>query len=88
MSKGFDPFKPLSINTSALESSASTSSSSTTTTVKKQSVLYESLQQHPLAKYHQTQQQHRQVMINNNAKYAKELDYFETLQETGVTNKV
>ncbi|XP_037727388.1 uncharacterized protein LOC119558185 isoform X3 [Drosophila subpulchrella] len=60
MSKGFDPFKPLSINTSALESSASTSSSSTTTTVKKQSVLYESLQQHPLAKYHQTQQQHQQ----------------------------
>ncbi|KMZ10804.1 serine-rich adhesin for platelets isoform X4 [Drosophila simulans] len=57
MSKGFDPFKPLSINTSALESSASTSSSSATTTVKKQSVLYESLQQHPLAKYHQTQQQ-------------------------------
>lgn len=57
MSKGFDPFKPLSINTSALESSASTSSTSATTTVKKQSVLYESLQQHPLAKYHQTQQQ-------------------------------
>lgn len=58
MSKGFDPFKPLSINTSALESSASTSSTSTSTTsttVKKQSaVLYESLQQHPLAKYHQT----------------------------------
>ncbi|XP_050743601.1 serine-rich adhesin for platelets isoform X2 [Drosophila biarmipes] len=60
MSKGFDPFKPLSINTSAMESSASTSSSSTTTTVKKQSVLYESLQQHPLAKYHQTQHQHQQ----------------------------
>ncbi|XP_070075124.1 rho GTPase-activating protein 21-A isoform X1 [Drosophila takahashii] len=60
MSKGFDPFKPLSINTSAMESSASTSSSSTvTSTVKKQSVLYESLQQHPLAKYHQTQHQHQ-----------------------------
>lgn len=40
------------------------------------------LQQHP---------QQRQVAVsvaNNNAKYAKELDYFETLQETGVTNKV
>lgn len=46
----------------------------------------------------QQQQQHlqphpqqRQVAVsvaNNNAKYAKELDYFETLQETGVTNKV
>jgi len=35
--------------------------------------------------------QQRQVSVsvaNNNAKYAKELDYFETLQETGVTNKV
>ncbi|XP_070132467.1 rho GTPase-activating protein gacU isoform X4 [Drosophila bipectinata] len=71
MSKGFDPFKPLSINTSAMESSGgggsvannsttTTSSSSTTTSVKKQSVLYESLQQHPLAKYQQLTSHHQQ----------------------------
>lgn len=84
MSKGFDPFKPLSINTSALESSGggvgvgvggggsvannstttASSSSSISTTVKKQSVLYDSLQQHPLAskltshQHHQHQHQH------------------------------
>ncbi|XP_034136151.1 GTPase-activating protein pac-1 isoform X5 [Drosophila guanche] len=61
MSMGFDPFKPLSINTSALEAaSASTSAAAAAaaaSTVKKQSVLYESLQQHPLAKYQHQQQQ-------------------------------
>ncbi|EDV30051.2 uncharacterized protein Dana_GF15986 [Drosophila ananassae] len=70
MSKGFDPFKPLSINTSAMESSGGggiatttiASSSSTSTTVKKQSVLYDSLQQHPLAKLtHHQHQQHHQI---------------------------
>lgn len=52
MSKGFDPFKPLSINTSAASESSSSSSTS-----KKQSVLYESLQQHPL---HQMQAKYQQ----------------------------
>ncbi|XP_030379307.1 rho GTPase-activating protein 21 isoform X2 [Scaptodrosophila lebanonensis] len=50
MSKGFDPFKPLSINTSALDSSGML--------VKKPGVLYDSLQHHPL---HQMQQQQHQT---------------------------
>ncbi|XP_034672245.1 uncharacterized protein LOC117903844 isoform X4 [Drosophila subobscura] len=70
MSMGFDPFKPLSINTSALEAaSASTSAAAAAaaaaaSTVKKQSVLYESLQQHPLAKYQHQQQQQQQQSTN------------------------
>lgn len=53
MSKGFDPFKPLSINTNAAAESTSTSIG----VAKKQSVLYESLQQHPL---HQMQAKYQQ----------------------------
>ncbi|KAL7745107.1 hypothetical protein ACLKA6_008167 [Drosophila palustris] len=53
MSKGFDPFKPLSINTNA----AAESTSASIGVAKKQSVLYESLQQHPL---HQMQAKYQQ----------------------------
>lgn len=54
MSKGFDPFKPLSINTSA---ASEASSAASVALAKKQSVLYESLQQHPLHQMHAKYQQ-------------------------------
>lgn len=56
MSKGFDPFKPLSINTNASGASESSSAASVAL-AKKQSVLYESLQQHPLHQMHAKFQQ-------------------------------
>lgn len=63
LARGFDPFKPLSINTNAIEQStaaaaaAAAAAGTTTAIMKKQSVLYDSLQHHPL---HQMQVQHQQ----------------------------
>lgn len=64
LAKGFDPFKPLSINTNATEAPAlatcSNSSGSNMVGLKKQPVLYDSLQHHPL---HQLQQKQVQQPI-------------------------
>ncbi|XP_050330296.1 uncharacterized protein LOC126759514 isoform X4 [Bactrocera neohumeralis] len=58
LAKGFDPFQPLSINTSAcVEPSATTAAAGNVVLIKKPTVLYESLQHHPL---HQLQVQQLQ----------------------------
>lgn len=55
LSRGFDPFKTLSINTNTIESS---SAPGNVIMMKKPGVLYESLQHHPL---HQMQVQQQQL---------------------------
>ncbi|XP_073833064.1 rho GTPase activating protein at 19D isoform X2 [Musca autumnalis] len=74
LARGFDPFKPLSINTNAIESATTTtsattassaanaSSNSSSSIMKKPSVLYDSLHHHPL---HQMQVQHQQHTIHS-----------------------
>lgn len=61
LARGFDPFKPLSINTNAIESSAA-SAAPGNAIMKKPSVLYDSLHHHPLhqMQVQQQQQQHPQ----------------------------
>lgn len=56
LSRGFDPFKTLSINTNTIESSVAAGN---VVVVKKPGVLYESLQHHPLL--HQSQIQQQQI---------------------------
>ncbi|TMW42203.1 hypothetical protein DOY81_012718, partial [Sarcophaga bullata] len=58
LSRGFDPFKTLSINTNTVESS---SAPGNVTMMKKPSVLYDSLQHHPLHQMQVQQQQHSQL---------------------------
>ncbi|XP_061392796.1 putative uncharacterized protein DDB_G0277255, partial [Musca vetustissima] len=76
LARGFDPFKPLSINTNAIESTtAATMASSTapgnnsnsssnntgSNIMKKPSVLYDSLHHHPLHQMQQVQQQQQHM---------------------------
>lgn len=58
LSRGFDPFKTLSINTNTVESS---SAPGNVIMMKKPSVLYDSLQHHPLHQMQVQQQQHSQL---------------------------
>ncbi|XP_065363111.1 rho GTPase-activating protein 21 isoform X2 [Calliphora vicina] len=57
LSRGFDPFKALSINTNTIESSAAPGN---VIMMKKPGVLYDSLQHHPLAQMQVQQQQPQQ----------------------------
>ncbi|XP_037807563.1 rho GTPase-activating protein 21 isoform X2 [Lucilia sericata] len=57
LSRGFDPFKTLSINTNTIES---TSAPGNVIMMKKPGVLYDSLQHHPLAQMQVQQQQPQQ----------------------------
>ncbi|XP_036221697.2 rho GTPase-activating protein 21 isoform X2 [Bactrocera oleae] len=57
LAKGFDPFQPLSINTNACVEPSASAASSNVMLIKKPTVLYESLQHHPL---HQLQVQQLQ----------------------------
>ncbi|XP_037934924.1 rho GTPase-activating protein 21-A isoform X2 [Teleopsis dalmanni] len=76
MAKGFDPFKPLSINTNAIESSAAPGN---VILMKKPGVLYESLQHHPLHQMQIQQLQQTQLqqpkmhhLSNNNGQSVSE----------------
>nr|XP_036221696.1 serine-rich adhesin for platelets isoform X1 [Bactrocera oleae] len=57
LAKGFDPFQPLSINTNACVEPSASAAASNVMLIKKPTVLYESLQHHPL---HQLQVQQLQ----------------------------
>lgn len=82
LARGFDPFKPLSINTNAIESSAASAAAPGNAIMKKPSVLYDSLHHHPLHQmqvqqqqqqhpqqhaYHQQHQQHQQQQLTTTA---------------------
>ncbi|XP_011182374.2 rho GTPase-activating protein gacF isoform X4 [Zeugodacus cucurbitae] len=63
LAKGFDPFQPLSINTNACVEPSATAAAGNVMLIKKPTVLYESLQHHPLhqlqvQQLQQTQQAH------------------------------
>ncbi|XP_075156729.1 rho GTPase activating protein at 19D isoform X2 [Haematobia irritans] len=68
LARGFDPFKPLSINTNAIETQTATTAAAAAAAasaagnaiMKKPSVLYDSLHHHPLHQMQVQQQQHQQ----------------------------
>uniref|UniRef100_A0A1I8ND25 Uncharacterized protein n=1 Tax=Musca domestica TaxID=7370 RepID=A0A1I8ND25_MUSDO len=86
LARGFDPFKPLSINTNAIESATTTTVAASATTatapgnsnnsssifLKKPSVLYDSLHHHPLHQMQVQQQQHIHSQLHQQHVYQQQ----------------